>query len=116
MVERAALAAALTLLLGACGGSGDAPATGGELAADTGCLTCHTDRDTQLAPTLVGLAGSEVRLDDGSVVVADGDYIRRSIVDPESQIVEGYRPAMPRFALDDEEVDMLVRYIEELGE
>lgn len=115
MAERALAGMALLVVLTACGSAGEPPATGEALAREIGCLSCHTDTSTQLAPTLHGLAGTEVRLEDGSTVVADSDYIRRSIADPGSQIVEGYRPAMPRFDLTAEEIDRLVEYVEGLG-
>ncbi|HSJ33559.1 MAG TPA: c-type cytochrome [Acidimicrobiia bacterium] len=115
VAERAVAWVALLLVLTACGAATETPATGEGLAREIGCLSCHTDTSTQLAPTLHGLAGTEVRLEDGSTVVADSEYIRRSIADPGAQIVEGYRPAMPRFDLTAEEIDRLVEYVEGLG-
>ncbi|HEX7100419.1 MAG TPA: cytochrome c [Acidimicrobiia bacterium] len=112
--RRTALALVVVLLL-ACGGSSSGPQTGEELAADFGCLACHTGENTSIAPTWNGLFGSTVELDDGSTVVADEEYIRRSIVDPHAQIVAGYRATMPQFSLTDDEVDLLVQYIQGLG-
>ena len=86
------------------------------MAADVGCQGCHTDRDTSIAPTWSGLFGSTVELDDGSTVVADEDYIRRSIVDPHAEIVAGYRAPTPQFSVSDEGGDLLVEYIRGLGE
>ena len=43
-----------------------------------------------VGPKFVGLYGSQVTLDDGSTVVADDAYIRRSITDPDAQRVAGY--------------------------
>ena len=37
-----------------------------------------------------GLAGKTVELSDGRTVVADHDYLVRSILDPDAQVVEGY--------------------------
>lgn len=102
-------------MLSACGGEPSSDLSGEALAAEIGCLSCHTDTSTQIAPTLHGLAGTEVALEDGSTVVADSAYIRRSITDPSAQIVEGYRAAMPRFDLSEEEIDRLVDYVEGLG-
>jgi cytochrome c oxidase subunit II len=114
MVDRRIALLALFVLT-ACGGDSASDLSGEALAAEIGCLSCHTDTSTQIAPTLHGLAGSEVTLEDGSTVVADTDYIRRSITDPSAQIVEGYRAAMPRFDLSEEEIDRLVEYVEGLG-
>lgn len=113
--RRRAAVIAVALLAAACGGDSSGPATGEELARDLGCLACHTEQDTSVAPTWRGLFGSTVELDDGSTVVADEEYIRRSIVDPHAEIVAGYRATMPQFTLDDEELDLLVQYIRELG-
>lgn len=103
------------VLLAACGSGGE-PTTGAEVAADAGCVACHTDRNTPVAPTWHGLVGSTVPLEDGSKVVADEAYIRRSILDPQADIVEGYTGTMPRFRLSEREVDLLVEHILELGE
>ena len=52
-----------------------------------------------------------MKLTDGSTVVADDDYLRRSIVDANAQIVAGYPPIMPSFRgqLSAEQVNTLVR-------
>jgi cytochrome c oxidase subunit II len=115
MADRRTVLPAALLLLTACGGGSASDLSGEALAAEIGCLSCHTDTSTQIAPTLHGLAGSRVTLEDGSTVVADTDYIRRSITDPSAQIVEGYRAAMPRFDLSDDEIDRLVEYVEGLS-
>src|SRR5688572_11327318 len=95
---------ALLAVVVACGGNGaggEEATSGEELAADVGCLSCHTDETTGVAPTWRGLFGSEVELEDGSTVMADAEYIRRSIVDPHADIVAGYGPTMPMFRLDE---------------
>lgn len=45
-------------------------------------------------PPLRNIHGEEVRLLDGSTVIRDDAYLRRSILDPAAQVVEGYRPTM----------------------
>lgn len=110
------VAALAMVALVACGGEDTGPMTGAELAADLGCVSCHTAVDTALAPSWTGLANSTVTLDDGSQVVADADYIRKAITDPNAQVVEGYRPAMPVFQLGEDELDRLVEYIMGLSE
>jgi cytochrome c oxidase subunit II len=76
------------------------------------CATCHGVR----APSLAGLYGSQVLLDDGSKVLADDSYIRESILYPSAKIVAGYRPLMPTFKgqLTEEQVMQLVAYIKSL--
>ena len=48
-----------------------------------------------MGPTWLGLFGSERRLEDGTTVLADEDYLRESILDPGKQIVAGYPNVMP---------------------
>ena len=55
------------------------------------CLTCHTTSGAAAAgPTFKDLAGSTVKLADGTTVVADDAYLERSILDPDAQTVAGY--------------------------
>jgi cytochrome c oxidase subunit II len=79
------------------------------------CIACHY-AGTQLAPLLENLYGSMVRLDDGSIVRADDAYIRRSILDPRSQVVAGFRPIMPTFKgqLSEDEILQLIAFIRSL--
>lgn len=114
-MRRALLIAAL--VLAACGGRGDerADLTGEELAAEVGCLACHTDRDTGTAPTLQGIWSTEVQLADGRTVTVDEEYVRSSISNPEGDIVDGYNPIMPTLPLEDDEVDRLVEWVRSLG-
>jgi cytochrome c oxidase subunit 2 len=58
-----------------------------------------------------------VPLDDGSVVTADEQYIRDSILLPQSQIAAGYPRIMPTFQniLGEDEVLKLVAYIKSRG-
>jgi cytochrome c oxidase subunit 2 len=63
-----------------------------------GCTQCHGDAGTGTAPSLSGLLGRKVRLADGRTVVADAEYVRRSITDPRADVVSGYRPVMPSYA------------------
>jgi cytochrome c oxidase subunit 2 len=57
-----------------------------------------------------------VPLQSGEIVTADDQYIRDSILLPQSQIVAGYQPIMPTFqnVLSEEDVMKLVAYIKSL--
>ena len=110
----AALLAVAPLSLAACSGD-DADATGADLARDFGCLVCHTETGSDLAPTLKGLWGSKVALSDGTTVTADADYVRRSIVNPPADVVAGWEANMPFFPVDEDQVDLLVEYVRSLG-
>jgi cytochrome c oxidase subunit 2 len=91
-------------------GPTESPAESGRLLFSSyGCIQCHG----QTAPTLAGLYMSPVHLNDGSTVIADDEYLRRSIIDPNAQIVAGYPAIMPgyRGQLTPEQVNTLVEYI-----
>ena len=108
--------AVLGLVLAACGGAAESPGPTGEaLAADVGCLACHQETDSSIAPSLHGIWGTEVTLEDGSTVTVDEAYVRRSITDPGAQIVEGYGATMPVLPLEESEVERLVEWVESLG-
>lgn len=107
------LVVALLLATG-CGGGG-ADTAGSELALEVGCTSCHTEADTDLAPTLRGVWGSEVLLEDGRTVVADETYVRTSITDPGVEIVAGFDGRMPAFSLTESEIDQLVDWVRSLG-
>ncbi|RPI79811.1 MAG: cytochrome c, partial [Chloroflexi bacterium] len=86
---------------------------------DQGCGSCHTQADTALAPTLVGIFGGQETLEGGESVSVDEAYLLQSIVDPHSQIVEGYSAVMPDIyeqRLSEEDITALVEYIKSLGE
>jgi cytochrome c oxidase subunit II len=90
---------------------------GRQIAEQAGCLGCHsTDGTVRIGPTLQGLFGRTVTLDDGTTVTADENYIRESILDPNAKIVRGFQPVMPSYEgrLSEEEVAALIAYIETL--
>jgi cytochrome c oxidase subunit 2 len=92
-------------------------AQGAALFRSKGCSGCHGPSATVHAPKLEGLFGSTVPLQDGGTVIADAEYIRDSILLPQSQIAAGYPPIMPTFQnqLSEDEVLKLVAYVESLG-
>jgi cytochrome c oxidase subunit 2 len=69
------------------------------------------------APDLAGLYGQPVPLADGSVAVADEQYIRDSILMPSRQIAAGYADQMPSFAGVVTEADLmrLLAYIKSMA-
>jgi cytochrome c oxidase subunit 2 len=70
------------------------------------------------APPLEGLYGAPVPLADGTIVTADEQYIRDSILLPQKQIAAGYPRIMPTFAnqLGEEDVLKLVAYVKSLAD
>jgi cytochrome c1 len=92
---------------------------GATLAEGTGCLQCHTiDGSSATGPTWKGLAGSDRPLTTGEFVVADDSYLFNSIVDPSSQIVQGFDNVMPTTYADqltETEIEDLIAFINSLA-
>lgn len=108
------LLVALVLVVGAC--STQAATTGAELFVEVGCQSCHMDTNTDLAPTLNGIWGTGVAMTGGESVIVGESYVRRSITDPQADIVAGYEnERMPTFDLSDEEVTRLMEYVRSLS-
>ncbi len=84
-----------------------------------GCLQCHTaDGSASSAPTWKGLAGSIRPLEGGSEVRADDAYLFASIVDPNTQVVQGYPAVMSTTYADlltEDQINDLVEYIKSLA-
>jgi cytochrome c oxidase subunit 2 len=82
-----------------------------------GCSGCHGINSTVHAPTLDGLYGSLVHLEDGSVRQADERYIRDCILAPRTFTVAGYPPVMPDFTgqISEDDLMKVVAYIQSLG-
>lgn len=96
--------------------TGSAAENGAKLFTDLACITCHKDDTTGRGPVLGGLFGSTVELQDGRRVVADENYLRESIVNPQAKIVRGYQPIMPTFqgTVSEENLLQLIAYIKTL--
>lgn len=91
-------------------------ATGKKVFETMACATCHMQGGGAIAPALEGLHGSTVELADGSSVVADDAYLRRSILEPQAEVVKGYAPAMPSYAgrMSDQEMNDLLAWLKSL--
>ncbi|HZZ43533.1 MAG TPA: cytochrome c oxidase subunit II, partial [Tepidisphaeraceae bacterium] len=93
---------------------GESPAvSGAALFHSFGCAQCHG----QIAPTLAGLYGRKVLLQDGTTVTADSDYLRESILNAPAKIVQGYTPSMPSYRgqVSEEQLSDLIAYIKSLS-
>ena len=62
--------------------------------------------------------GQERVFDDGNSATIDDNYIRNSILEPQSQIVAGYQGVMPTYqgVLNDRELDALIAFLKTLKE
>ncbi len=85
-----------------------------------GCVACHsTDGSVIIGPSLKGLYGkSRIVLVDGREknVVADEDYLRRSVLEPEIELVKGFNNLMPsqKGQMSEEELSILIEYLKGL--
>ncbi len=101
------------------GGPVVTPASDGEnLFTMMGCVTCHASGAESRGPLLNGVYGHEVRLRDGTTLIADDEYLRESILSPGAKVVEGYAPLMPSYVnqLTDDDIMNLVAYIKTLSD
>jgi len=115
------MTATTTVLLAACAGGGSTstpasgPGRGQEIAKNSGCASCHGSAFRGgVGPSWVALAGSEVKLSDGSTVVADDRYLFNAIRDPGAEIVAGFGAQMPRNSLSDEDINEIIAFIKSL--
>jgi cytochrome c oxidase subunit 2 len=88
-----------------------------KLAQEKGCLGCHSlDGSPGVGPsfkvimgrnTLVVTKGTE------RMITVDEAYLRKSILDPQADVVKGFQPIMPAFSdLSKDELEALVEYLE----
>jgi len=96
---------------------GSLASTGAKLFADLACNTCHRPDSRGRGPVLEGVFGHPVQLQDGSVVTADENYIRESIVQPAAKVTAGFQPVMPAFQglVTEEQLLALVEYVKSLS-
>ena len=99
------------------GVTGGSMASAGEkLFQSLGCATCHLPNDAGRAPSLVGIFGKTIALQGGRSIVADENYVRESILEPNAKIVSGYQPIMPTFKglVSEEGVMQILAYLKSL--
>jgi len=99
------------------GAEGSLASQGEKLFQRYACSTCHTNDATGRGPVLAGVYGSNVTLSNDTTVVADENYIRESILNPQAKIVKGYTGIMPTFQgqMSEDDLLKLVSYIHSLG-
>jgi cytochrome c oxidase subunit 2 len=92
---------------------------GAELVKSKGCMQCHSvDGTALIGPSFKNVWGERRLFRDGSEAVADENYIRDSILNPQSVIVEGYDPVMPTYQgrLKDREITAIIEYMKTLSD
>ena len=91
-------------------------AAGEKLFQSLACHTCHVQGGQGRGPVLTNLFGHEVELQGGAKVMADEEYIRESIVNPQAKVVAGFQPIMPPFQgmVTEEQLLQLIVYVKSL--
>ena len=90
---------------------------GQKLYSQRGCNACHSiDGVDGVGPTFKALFGKNEKLQDGSTVKVDENYLLESIYEPQAKLVEGYQPVMPAFKgiLSEKETTAIIEYIKTL--
>jgi cytochrome c oxidase subunit 2 len=87
---------------------------GQELYKSKACFTCHSlDGTPSVGPTFKGIFGRSEKMTDGSTIVVDENYIRKSVLEPQAQVVEGFQPVMPTYqgVVNNEQIDALIAFL-----
>lgn len=86
-----------------------------------GCTGCHSlDGSALVGPSFKGMFGHKVKVSENGTlkeVLVDEKYIKQSIFDPDSQVVEGFNPGMMapyNGILNDNDIDSLIEYFKGL--
>ncbi|QEM69293.1 cytochrome c oxidase subunit II [Geobacter sp. FeAm09] len=100
--------------------AGEEPA-GHELLEKHGCLGCHSlDGRPGIGPTFKGIWGrSTTVMSNGRErrITVDEAYLRRSLLEPNADVVKGFQPIMPPFAgvLKEGEIKAIIGYLRSGG-
>lgn len=94
---------------------------GKQLVKKIGCNACHSTDGTKIVgPSYKGVYGHEVTvISKGKerTIVADDEYIRTSILDPNADIVKGYNKGLMlsyKDQITDEQMEQIIEYIKSL--
>ncbi len=91
-------------------------ARGREFFAQYGCAICHDGTDGRRAPSLAGIYGSVVHLEDGRALRAEDQFIHDAILHGPQNPISGYSLRMPDYEglLAEDDVADLVSYVKGL--
>jgi cytochrome c oxidase subunit II len=91
-------------------------AQGQALAQSKACVACHSvDGSASVGPTWKGLFGKTETMADGSTAQVDTAYLQAFIRDPQSRVIKGFAPIMPKIEMSDAELTALIAYIQSYG-
>jgi cytochrome c oxidase subunit 2 len=96
---------------------GSLASTGAKLFEDLACNSCHRPDSRGRGPVLRNVFAHPVQLHDGTVVTADENYLRESILTPAVKVTAGYQPVMPAFQglVSEEQLLALIEYVKSLS-
>lgn len=91
---------------------------GQKLFTEKACATCHIATPGGIGPILAGIYGTQVELATGETVTVDDAYLRESVLNSQAKVVKGYPPAMPTFAgqISEEQLMSLIAYVKSLSD
>lgn len=100
----------------------DSPtASGKRIMKNIGCFACHTvDGSKLVGPSFKGIYGTERKVKTGKeerMVVADEEYIHRSILDPNADVVDGYNKGLMlpyQNQLSEDDIKLIIEYLKTL--
>jgi len=90
---------------------------GAKLVKRRGCTACHSlDGKQLIGPTFKGIYGRRTVVVAGGVekeVLVDEEYMRRSMLEPQAEIVKGYQPIMPsqKGIITEGEMEAIIEYL-----
>ncbi|MFC2090727.1 cytochrome c oxidase subunit II [Bacteroidota bacterium] len=96
---------------------------GYQVLVKNGCNACHSSDGSKLVgPSYLGAWGTMHEVNSGGEkreVLVDEEYIRRSIYDPNADIVDGFNKGLMlsyEGLVSEEEIELIIAYIKELNE
>lgn len=91
-----------------------------QIIKKNGCNACHSfDGNKTVGPSFKGAYGKTEEVEVNGTkktITVDDAYIKRSIYEPNAEIVVGFNPVMPPYKdkLNDKEVEEVIKYMKEL--
>ncbi|PCJ16762.1 MAG: cytochrome c oxidase subunit II [Candidatus Cloacimonadota bacterium] len=94
--------------------TGDALVKKGRQTFST-CAACHSiDGSRIVGPSLKGLFTRETHFENGKSQKVDEAYVRKSILEPKTDVVKGFPNIMTKVPLDKQELDAIIAYLKTL--
>lgn len=100
--------------------AGDPRTRGEALVKSKGCVACHSsDGSSRVGPSYKGLFGRKEAVLAAGVeqeITVDEAYIKKSIFEPNAEVVKGFQPVMPsqKGLVSDSEADDIIEYLKEV--